>query len=328
MIKIKNIVTKFVFIFTAIIMLQGCVVNIPIPEIGPLVEHHLEGTGTDKILVVDISGVITDTEDEKGFMGMPSDINLTARIREELDTAYGDKHVKAVIVRINTPGGTVTASDIIYNEIKNFREVTEIPVVAVMMDMATSGGYYVAAAADKIYAHPTTVTGSIGVIAFNINATGLMKKIGLTDETIKSGSAKDVGSPVRKQTKKDKEILQSVIDNMFSRFLNIVKESRKDALAEGAIDEIKDGRIFTADRAFEIGLVDKIGYLGDVIGDLKDRLGLKEAKVISYKRPGAYAPNVYASMSASRENGLGIIGLNKGGTVSVPGVKFMYLWTP
>lgn len=325
---IKKNIIKFVFLFVIALTLHGCVVNIPIPEIGPLVEHHLEGRGTDKILIVDISGIINDTEDENGFMGLPSDINITARLREELDTAYNDKHIKAVIVRINTPGGTVTASDIIYNELKNFKEVTDIPVVAVMMDMATSGGYYVAAAAEKIYAHPTTVTGSIGVIAFNINATGLMKKIGLTDETIKSGDAKDVGSPVRKQTKKDKEILQGVIDSMFARFIGIVEESRKDALSEGALDEIKDGRIFTADRAFEIGLVDKIGYLGDAITDLKTRLGLKEAKVVSYKRPGAYAPNIYASVSAKSDNGLNIIGLNRSGMVAVPGVKFMYLWTP
>src|SRR3989344_1781315 len=153
---------KIIFIILIIsFYIEGCV-SVNIPRVGPLTEHIIGGKGADKILIMDISGVILDKEEEN-LIGLKTVTRLTARIREELDKASEDKGVKAVVLRINTPGGTVTACDIINHELKNFKKKTGKIIVAEFMDIAASGGYYIAAASDRIVAHPTNITGSIGV---------------------------------------------------------------------------------------------------------------------------------------------------------------------
>ena len=144
----------------------------------------------------------------------PPRVPLLVRVREELEKAAQDRKLKAVVLKINSPGGTVTASDILYHELDDFRRRTKLPMVAVMMDVAASGGYYIALAADTIVAHPTSVTGSIGVIMVTVNADGLLQKIGVTAAAIKSGPYKDMGSPLRALTPEERAIFQSVIDDL------------------------------------------------------------------------------------------------------------------
>ena len=170
MAKMLRILMLALLMFTAV--LPGCVtVNLLEPP-GPVQEVQLTGTGDSKVLLLDLSGVISSQEKD-GFIPQP---NLLATFKEELTKASKDDKVKAVVLRINSPGGTVNASDILYHELKTFKANKKVPVIASMMDVAASGGYYLAMATDAILVHPSTVTGSIGVIMLTVNARGLLEK--------------------------------------------------------------------------------------------------------------------------------------------------------
>ncbi|MBI3754023.1 MAG: signal peptide peptidase SppA [Deltaproteobacteria bacterium] len=313
----------FFIVFAITFFITGCV-SINIPKVGPLTEYVVGGKGTDKVLIMDISGMIWDKE-EKDFMGLKTMPRLTARIKEELDKASEDRKVKAVVLRINSPGGTVTTCDIINHEIKNFKKKTGKVVVAELMDVAASGGYYIAAASDRIAAHPTTITGSIGVVAYMINASGLLEKIGITNETIKSGDKKDIGSPLRPMTPEEREILKGVINSLYGRFLDAVAEGRKE-ISKEELKKIADGRVYTAEQALSLKLIDRIGYLDDAIEIAKSEAGIKEAAIITYARPGSYRSNVYSAWDMP--NTINLVNIDAGSFMDFLGVRFMYLWTP
>jgi protease-4 len=180
---------RVIALVVALATLTGCsVLSIDLtPRVRPLEEEVVEGKGEAKILLMDVSGFISDEAPSSGLGLGPAPVRvpMLVRIREELTKAAKDRHVRALVLRLNTPGGTVTASDIIYREVTLFRERTKIPVVAALMDVAASGGYYIALAADRIVAHPTTVTGSIGTIMITANVEGLLGKIGVATITFK-----------------------------------------------------------------------------------------------------------------------------------------------
>ncbi len=309
---------------SALLVLSGCVI-VTLPSVQPLVEKVIDGKGADKVLLVDISGMISD-DDARNMLGIETSPNLTARIKEELTLASSDDRVKAVVLRINTPGGSVTTCDIISHEIKEFKKKRKVPVVAELMDVAASGGYYIAASADRIIAHPTTVTGSIGVIAYNINASGLMEKIGVTDQTVKSGPRKDIGSPLRPMTEEERKILLSVINGMYDRFLDVILEGRKDLNRED-LTRIADGRVYSAPQALDLKLIDSIGYLDDAIGEAKKEAGIKEARIITYSAPRSYRNNIYSGPGPVSQPGLNIINLDPGFSKRF-GLSFMYVWMP
>jgi protease-4 len=173
------------------LLLAGCsLISLDLtPRIRPLEEETVEGKGDAKILLMDVSGFISDETPGGGLTigSPPPRVPLLVRVREELEKATGDAKVRALVVRINSPGGTVTASDIIFRELQGYKRASGVPIIISMMDVAASGGYYIALAGDTIIAHPTTVTGSIGVIMISLNAEGLMQKIGLSASAIKSG---------------------------------------------------------------------------------------------------------------------------------------------
>jgi protease-4 len=193
-----------------------------------------------------------------------------------------------------------------------------------MMDVAASGGYYAALAADTIIAMPTTVTGSIGVIMLTLNAQGLMEKIGVAPLAIKSADKKDAGSPFRQLTPEERAIFQSVIDQMYGRFVGLIVEHRK--IPEERVRAFADGRIYTADQAKALGLVDSIGYMDDVVASARKAAGLEQAKIIMYHRPREYRSNFYSASPATPglEASLGSLGALLSGT----GPRFMYLWWP
>jgi protease-4 len=180
-------------------------------------------------------------------------------------------HIKGVVVRINSPGGGVAPSQEIYGELK--RLSAKKPVVASMSSVAASGGYYVAAAAKKIVANPGTLTGSIGVIMEFSNIEGLLEKIGLKSFVVKSGKYKDVGSPNRPMTDKEKEYIQQLIDSVHLQFISAVAEGR--GMDIDAVSKIADGRILTGEQALELGLVDKLGNLHDSISLVAEMAGIK-----------------------------------------------------
>jgi protease-4 len=303
-------------------VLSGCISVSLFPPKMPLKEKTVEGTGGDKILIVNVTGIITDTKEPGLF---DRDDNLLARIKEELTLAAQDEHIKALVVRINSPGGTVTASDVIYHEIVTFKDRRKIPVVAVIMDVGASGGYYIAAGADKIVAHPTSVTGSVGVIMLRVSAEGLLQKIGVDASAIKSGAKKDIGSPFRPMTEEERAIFQSMINSFFSRFVEVVSKGR--SLAPDRMKVVADGRVLTGPQALDLGLVDKIGYLDDGIVMAKTMAGLKEARVVMYARQEAYKNNIY-SLAEGTDNLAALARLDLMSLVRGGGPQFMYLWLP
>ena len=315
-------VTKGLALLAATLV-TGCVTINLLPGPGPLKEVELSGSGSAKVLMLDLSGLISALE-EDGFMERPSPV---ARIKEELTRAADDDRIKAVVLRINSPGGTVTASDVIYHELRAFKEKRKVPIIASIMDVGASGGYYVAAAADKIVAHPSSVTGSVGVIMLTMNARGLLEKVGLEATAVTSGPKKDMGSPFRPMTPEERAIFQSVIDSFYDRFLTVVREGRR-FLSADEVRKLADGRIYSGEQAKALGLVDSIGYLDDAIELAKRQSGLKDARVVAYRRPGEYRPNIYAHLLGRGSGwtalaGLDLMGMLRGGTP-----QFMYLWMP
>jgi protease-4 len=309
----------------SLFILSGCIYYINLwPSIEPLEEKQVGGSGTDKIVLLDLSGIITDQEEAGALLTEPS---LVARLKEELEKASRDPEVKAVVLRINSPGGTVTASDLLYHEIENFKKETGKKVIASIMDLGASGGYYVAVSADKIVAHPTTVTGSIGVIMLNVNVQGLLEKIGVVGTAIKSGDKKDMGSPLRPMTAEEQKLFQDVINQMYDRFLSVVAAGRKN-LSRDKIRAVADGRIYTAQQALDLGLVDQIGYLDDAVALARQEAGVGEARVVTYYRPGAYKNNIYSKVAGGEGNTVNLVNFDLRSLVPAGVPQFMYLWVP
>jgi protease IV len=311
-----------------VLVLAGCsVISVDLtPRIRPLEEETVEGHGTSKILLTDLSGFLSDEPVSTGISigSPPPRVPMLVRLREELKKAGDDHNVKALVVRINTPGGTVTASDIMFREIDHFKQRAKVPVIAIMMDVAASGGYYVALAADTIVAHPTTVTGSIGVIMLSLNAEGLMQKVGLATTAIKSAEHKDMGSPFRALTPDERAIFQSVIDDLQRQFVAKVAERRRIPLETAKA--LADGRIYTASQALEHRLIDRIAYVPDVLDDVRQSLGVEDARIIVYKRPREYRATYYAR-SGSDTGGMEAM-MGQLATLAGAGPKFLYLWSP
>lgn len=305
------------------LFLGGCVI-ITIPGVEPLTEKTIGGKGADKVLIMDVSGTITEDE-TSNILGVQTKPNITARIKEELSLAAEDERVKAIVLRINSPGGSVTTCDIIHHELKNFKKKRNIPIVAELMDVAASGGYYIAVSSDKILAHPTAVTGSIGVIAYNVNAAGLMEKIGIENQTIKSGDKKDIGSPLRPMTEEERKILLGVISGMYDRFLEVILEGRK-GLNRDDLRKIADGRIYNARQALDLKLIDAIGYLDEAVEAAKESAGIKEARLITYATPRSYRNNIYSKIEPKPAE-VNLVNLDPGFSRRF-GFSFMYLWMP
>ena len=311
------------------VLLAGCsLISLDLtPRIEPLREQTVEGGGPAKILLMDVSGFLSD---EGGAPSLvigappPPRVPLLVRVREELTKAAGDPDVRALVVRINSAGGTVTASDVIYRELDLFKRATGRPVVAVMLDVAASGGYYIALAADTIVAHPTSVTGSIGVVMVTLSAEGLLQKLGLSTTTIKSAERKDMGSPFRALTNEEQKIFQSVIDGLYAQFIAKLAESRKLPLETAR--KVADGRIYTAQQALDLKLIDRIGYMPDAVEVAKRAIGVEEARVVVYRRPRAYSATYYAGAEAPAGAVEG--SLAQLGAVLGAGPRFLYFWWP
>ena len=289
----------------------------------PLEETTVEGEGRDKVLLLDVSGAITDVPSKHAF-GLIEEESTVARVQSELKRAAKDERVRALVLRINSPGGGVTASDDVYTELVRFKREQKIPVVAALGDLAASGGYYVACAADAVVAHPTTVTGSIGVILVNLNLEGLLGKIGVRNETFKAGEHKDLLSPLRGATPEERRIVQSILDSLHARFVAVVREARP-KLDTGRLAELTDGRIFDASQALAAGLVDRIGGLRDAIDVAKRSAGLETARVVMYRRADERRENIYSRAGSPAQVNLLPVDL---GALGGGGPRFMYLWAP
>lgn len=287
----KNLVS----IISISLLLSGCAPHIHLDFLGEEEVQEvvlIKSPAKEKILILDVTGLISTTLNP-GLFEREGDI--LSRVYYRLEKASEDKNVKALILRLDTPGGEVTASDILYNEILRFKEKTSIPVVGLMMGLATSGGYYVASACDHVIAHPSTITGSIGVISIFPNLQELFTKIGIKVNVIKSGKMKDSGSAFRDLTEEEKKVFQSVIDEMYNKFLDVVYQKRKDSLSFEKLKKIADGRIYTASQAHTLKLIDEIGYFDSALKKALSLAMIKDAKVIAYTYYPKRKTNIYAT---------------------------------
>lgn len=307
-----------------VVFMIGCTPKIRLfpGQEDPLKEITLEGKADQKVLVIPVRGIISDAPREGFIRSQPG---MVQEIVSQLRLAEKDKDVKAVIFKIDSPGGSVTASDILYNEIEVFKKRTGAKIVAAMMGVTASGGYYISLPADYILAHPTTITGSIGVIFSRPRVTGLMNKIGIDIEVNKSGKNKDIGSPFRAATAEEVKIFQDLTDRLAARFVDLVAKHRK--LEPEIIAEISTARVYLAPEALELGLVDEIGYLEKAIHKAKKLAQLPEdAKVVVYRRTDYPDDNLYNTATRYDEGHGSLISLELPGALNHMRTGFYYLW--
>jgi protease-4 len=290
--------------------------------IDPLKEFTLEGSGTDKILLIPVNGLISDRP-KKGLIHTSA--SLVEQIVSQINKAEKDKQIKAVLFKINSPGGTITASDLLYHEISLFKERTGTKITVSMMDVATSGAYYISLPADLIMAHPTTVTGSVGVIYLQPKVDGLMDKIGLGVDVKKYGKNKDMGSPFRDSSEEEQKLMQKAVNDFGERFIRLVQKHRKPE--RQALSEISTARVFLAEEALKLGLVDKIGYLSDAVKESKMLAGIsKDARVVVYRRNEFPEDNYYNTAGiASEDLNISVINIELPESLSLK-TGFYYLW--
>ena len=253
--------------------------------------HSLSKTAAGKVAILSVTGAILGGD---GF------------VRAQLDQIAEDEAVKAIVLRVDSPGGTVSGSDEIHHRLATLAEKRDIPVVVSMGGLAASGGYYVAmanrAADDVIYAEPATLTGSIGVIIPHFDVSQALRKYDIRDDSIASGPLKEMLSPTKDRTpelaEKERKLLQELVNDMFRRFKEIVKAGRP-KLDEAAVDKVATGQVFTARQALEAGLVDKIGFLEDAIGRAVELAGLtaETARAVKYSKPKGLLDEVLGGAS-------------------------------
>jgi len=253
--------------------------------------HSLNKEGSFKVAIIEVDGTIMD-----------GDV-----VKKQLDKIRADPKVKALVLRVNSPGGTVTASDYIYHHVRKLVDEQKLPLVVSMGGLAASGGYYVSMACgtneNVIYAEPTTWTGSIGVIIPHYNVAGLMEKWQIEEDSIKSGPLKQIGSPTKRMTAEERAVLETLVKESFARFKEIVLSGRPKL--KGKDDQIAKattGQIFTTKQAIDLGLVDKEGFIEDAIDRAIQLASLDKAttKVVRYNRPKTLADALIGAKTPPR----------------------------
>jgi len=309
----------------AALCLGGCTANFNMlgGPAAPFREQTLSGKGSGKILLLTVDGLISERGKEGLVRTRPSTVEDVAA---QLKMARKDKDIKAVVLKVDSPGGTTTASDIIYHELMTYKAETGNKLVVAMMGLAASGGYYVSLPADHICALPTTITGSVGVIFLQPRVAGLLEKIGVGVDVSKSGAQKDMGSPFRAATPEERLLTDSMVKAQAARFIGLVQERRK--LDPAALAIVSTARVFTAQEAKDLGLVDSVGYLEDALATAARLAGLpQDARVVAYRsRP---APNATYYQPGAEFTGPSPTVINLGlESLLPPHAGLYYLWTP
>ena len=272
------------------------------------------GEDSQLIAVVPLSGIIMDSEFE--------------RFNRLLNAAEKDG-IKALIVEIDSPGGAVTASDMIYNRIVQFRKNHPgVPVTATMGSMATSGGYYAACGADYIIAQRTTMTGNIGVLLPRYNISDLAKRIGVQETTIESTGApfKNAGSMFEPETPEDTAYFRGIIDDAFAQFKSVVRDGRAGKLKK-PLDEIANGKVYMAQQAMDLGLIDQIGYLNDAIDQIAGSASLSKPMAVRYSETTSLTQMFLGAQSQSTAPGRGVsVQISPEVMDRFSSPRMMYLW--
>jgi protease-4 len=258
-------------------------------------EEWVAGDGPAVIAVVPVEGTIAPADNT---LGGTQPTTTPEGLADALRQAGQDTNVVAVVLEINSPGGGVTASDEMHQSILDFEENTGKPVVVSMGDTAASGGYYISTAADRIFAHETTLTGSLGVIILLPNFAEAADKYGIKQVVIKSGKYKDMGSAFREMTPKEREIYQSIVDDLYSEFVDVISEGRK--IPEERVREIADGRIYSGVQAKKLGLVDSFGNLDDAAATAGRLAGAKDTTLVRYVQQPSFTDTLLARLAPGR----------------------------
>lgn len=316
-----------------VVLATGCsppsILLTPVFDSSELKEQTVEpgkGLSGAKIAIIEVEGLLANAQSGGSFIG-PRENRLSLFV-QQLDRARRDAAVKAVVLRINSPGGTVTASDAMYDLLHRFRRETGKPVIASCQEVAASGGYYVACAADAIMAQPTSVVGSIGVIFSSLNVEGTMNLVGLKPEVVKSGRLKDMASPFKPLVGEERQIVQDMLDSYHRRFIAAVRAGRNLPDDPVALADKTDGRIFTGEQAKALGLVDELGLLQDAINLARTKAGAPGARAVMYKRPYGYTGSIYATqdLPPAAQAPQWPLPLSSS-TLALP-AGFYYLWEP
>lgn len=288
---------------------------------------------SEKIAMITVNGLIANGK-SRGLL--TSGPNPVSDFRETLDAIARDPSVKAVVLRINSPGGTVTASAMMYSDLLEFKKKTHKPVVTCMMDVCASGGYYLSCASDYRIAYPTTITGSIGVIMETVNLNGTLHLIGVSTEAVKSGPNKDMGSPFKPPVKPDaplsdddRKLLQAIVNQFYDGFKAVVKESPQH-VKDSDWTMLTDGRVVTGQDAVGYGLIDQTGDLNAAFNKAKQLAHIDHAKIITYTRSDEARGSVYASSPVGSADAPVVnmlnINLDLGDIIPRGQSQFLYLW--
>jgi protease IV len=296
----------------------------PTPRLEPVTAMSLPyrpfNPRAASVAIVDVDGLLLNA-DATGLGSWGE--NPVSAFRERLDAIECNPRVCAVVVRINTPGGSVTATDIMWRDLMAFKKRTSLPVVGCLMDVAAGGGYYLATGCDSIVAHPTTVTGGIGCILNVYNLQDMMAQFNILGAPIKAGPNIDLGSPIKALSDEKRKLLQDMADEFHDRFRKVVLQGRPDVDEDAKATF--DGRVFTARQAQDLHLVDRIGYLDDAVATARSLAGVPCANVIFFRRREDPALSQY-SITPNTPLQKGLI------PISVPGLDrsklpcFLYLW--
>lgn len=296
----------------------------PRRNLEPAVEMTVIGrelpASSAKVALIDVDGLLVNTNLTGPYSSGENPVDL---FREKLDAAAADPQVRAVVVRINSPGGGVTATDFMWQQLSSFRQKTGLPVVAYLMDVGTGGAYYLATAADVICAHPTSITGGIGVILNLYNLQDAMAQFNVFSQPITAGEQTGMGSQLGPLSDEARQWLQAMADEFHQRFRRVVLSRRRSV--RGDDPTIFDGRVFTATQAQARGLIDQIGYLEDAIQLAQEQADCGPARVVMYHRPDDPARSPFAVTSNAPATGKFL-------PVSIPGLErsrlpaFLYLW--
>lgn len=307
---------------------------------GTLAEAEVEspkGSGGRKVVVLDIRGVIADRQDLGVFGQTGSAVDeLAAGLRK----AEADPSVKAVVLRINSPGGTVAASESMYREVRAFSERTGRPVVASLGELAASGGYYVALSADRIVAEPATIAGSIGVIIPSVNVSEGLSRIGVRSRSIVSRPNKDLANPLEPMEDGHYAVLQAIVDEFYEHFRGLVASRRgprpggvgpMTTVEASRMDELTDGRVMTGTGAVRAGLADSTGGLRDAVELSRELAGVGPCRTVKYYRAGSAPPRTPFARGETPPAGaeLNLLQLRlPSGSLGVPNTGVYYLWVP
>ncbi len=284
---------------------------------GRVQERHFSNNrqATAKVAIIRLEGAILDGE---GY------------VKRQIDHAAKDENLRAIVLRVNSPGGTITGSDYIYHHLTKLAEEKKIPIVVSMGGLAASGGYYVSMAVGSregtIYAEPTTWTGSIGVIIPHYDISGLMKQYGVGQDSIVSKPLKGIGTMTRPMTPEEREILQTLVNESFGQFKQIIKHGRPQFEKDpDKLDALATGQVFSAEQALKSGLVDKIGFLEDAVQRAIVLAGLKpdDVNVVEYGKEFSLMGYLLESRAKAPT-----IDLSAAVDVTVPRAYYLYSWLP